>query len=196
MKRHGLVASRRACSSTGAGDAPGFTLIELLLVVFLLGITLSLAIPTFQDVTGARLRSAARMIAGAARYVHGESVATRGIYRLELDLEGGRYWVSKCVPDEDNRCEWARDSSTLAGVRQLPDGVVFQGVRTTQEDGALRTLGVAQVHFLPRGYVEPAVIHLGREHGDGAFTLVVSPIGGEVEILEGNVDLTLGRGMH
>ncbi len=196
MNGHGLVASRRAFPTAGAGDAPGFTLIELLLVVFLLGITLSLAIPTFQDVTGARLRSAARMIAGAARYVHGESVATRGIYRLELDLEGGRYWVSKCVPDESGRCEWARDTSGLSAVRRLPDGVVFQGARTTAEDGALRSLGVAQVHFLPRGYVEPAIIHLGREHGEGAYTLVVSPIGGEVQVLEGNLDLTLGRGMR
>ncbi|MBK7975768.1 MAG: prepilin-type N-terminal cleavage/methylation domain-containing protein [Deltaproteobacteria bacterium] len=179
-----------------ASRAGGFTLIELLVVVFLLAVTLALAIPTFQDVSGARLRSAARMIAGAARYVHGESVATRGIFRLELDLDASRYWVAKCVPDPDNRCEWERDSSGLSAIRSLPDGVIFQGVRTTQHDGALRTEGMAQIHFLPRGYVEPAVIHLGREHGEQAFTLVVSPIGGEVEILEGNQDRTLGRGMR
>lgn len=179
-----------------AHHADGFTLIELLVVVFLLALTLALAIPTFQDVTGARLRSAARMIAGAARYVHGESVATRGIFRLEMDLDASRYWVSKCVPDQDNRCEWERDSSGLSAVRTLPDGVIFQGVRTTQEDGALRTEGIAQVHFLPRGYVEPAIIHIGREYGEQSFTLVVSPIGGEVQILDGNQDLTLGRGMR
>jgi prepilin-type N-terminal cleavage/methylation domain-containing protein len=191
-----LTPLRHVSRSGPALDTRGFTLIELLVVIFLLGITLALAIPTFQDVTGARLRSAARMIAGAARYVHGESVATRGIYRLELDLEGARYWVAKCVPDQDNRCEWERDASGLSTVRFLPDGVIFQGVRTTQEDGALRTVGVAQIHFLPRGYVEPAIIHLGREHGDQAFTLVVSPIGGQVEILDGNQDLTLGRGLR
>lgn len=177
------------------GDS-GFTLIELLLVVFLIGLTLAMAIPTFQDVTGARLRSAARMITGAVRYVHGQSVATRGIYRLELDLDNGRYWVSRCIPDPSNQCEWSLDAAGLSGVRTLPEGVVFQGVRTTQEDGGLRGFGVAQVHFLPRGYVEPAVIHLGREHGTEAFTLVVMPMGGKVEVLDGNQDLTLGGEMH
>ncbi len=176
------------------GDA-GFTLIELLVVVFLVGITLAMAIPTFQDVTGARLRSASRMLAGAVRYVHGQAIATRNIYRLELDLDAGRYWVSKCVPDESRRCEWTNDTSGLSTPRPLPDGVVFRGVRTTQQDGSLQTVGTVQIHFLPRGYVEPAVIHLGRENGDGAFTLVVSPIGGKVEIVEGDPDLTLGHGM-
>ena len=170
----------------------GFTLLELLVVVSLLALTVTLVVPRFQDLTGERLRASTRMLAGSVRYVHAEAATTQQIYRIEIDLEESSFWVSRCVPSAPGQCEWAKDTASLSGKRILPDGVRFESVRTVRDE-LPRTTGVAHVHFLPRGYVEQAVILLEREHGDEAFTLLVLPIGGRVKILDGRHDLVEGR---
>lgn len=172
--------------------ARGFTLLELLIVIFLLGMTLAIIAPTFQEISGTRLRSATRTLAGTVRFVHGQASSTRSVYRLELDLDRGRFWVSRCVPVTDGTCEWEVDRSNLSRPRALPDGVRFVSARTVRDE-KLMTSGIAQIHFLPKGYVEQAEIHVASERGSAAFTLLVEPLGGRVRILDGIQDLDFSR---
>ena len=174
-----------------SGHERGFTLLELLIVIFLLGMTLAIVAPSFQEISGTRLRSATRTLAGTVRFVHGQASSTRAIYRLEMDLDRNRYWVSRCVPTQAGTCEWAIDQANLSRPRALPQGVRFVSARSSRDD-ELKTSGVAHIHFLPKGFVEQTQIHIANERSNDAFTLLVEALGGRVRVLEGiqNLDFT------
>ncbi len=68
---------------------------------------------------------------------------------------------------------------------RLPDGMRFRDVETGLE--GLVTDGRALTRFLPQGFATPTWVHL--EVGDGRqITVVVHPMLGRAEILEGRVE--------
>ncbi|WP_025323925.1 hypothetical protein [Deferrisoma camini] len=68
---------------------------------------------------------------------------------------------------------------------RLPEGVRFRDVQTALE-GTVSS-GRALTRFLPQGYATPTWIHL--EIGDDQeMTVVVHPLLGRAEILEGRVE--------
>jgi len=67
VPRNGSTGGRltqRSYARIAAAGAPGFTLLEIAVVIFIMGLVMSIALPYFGGLTGARLKSEARRLAG------------------------------------------------------------------------------------------------------------------------------------
>lgn len=159
----------------------GFTLIELAVVIVILGIMIGIVIPVLGEITDANLRRSARHLTGMIRFLHDEAQAKKNVYRLRFDVPNGRYWAEALTPLSDRAVEFKRVHSVLASEGSLSGQTTFKDVRVASHPDDPGIL------FTPDGWVEKAFIHL-RDGQDRLFTLVVNPLTGDTELLEGEVE--------
>jgi len=73
----------------------GFTLIELMVVLTILVLLAGLMAPSFvRQYHEAKLKSAARDVVGLMQYARSQAVVEGTTYRLNIDREGGRVWIT------------------------------------------------------------------------------------------------------
>lgn len=81
--------------------APGFTLIELLIVIFIISITLGLALPQFRKTfTDMKLHTTAQDMVSLIRFAQERSAVENIMVRLNLDGAEGRYWLTMAIKDQ------------------------------------------------------------------------------------------------
>jgi prepilin-type N-terminal cleavage/methylation domain-containing protein len=162
-------------------ESKGYTLIELTVVVFLIGVMLSLAIPRVQYALWSdNLKTATRRMIGTVKTLKNKAVRDRTVYRLYFNMEANRYWVESDAMTVDERAQARLDASGLpAGVRILD--VYRMGI-------GKKDIGDAVIHFTKKGYIEEAVIHLGAKDGR-AHTIVLSPFLGTVKTYDRYVEI-------
>src|SRR5689334_708835 len=76
----------------------GFTLLELSLVLFIIGLLVTVLLPRFGDFGSAQLESSTRRLAALVRYLNGEAAFTGQVYRIRYDLDEQTYAVQMLVP--------------------------------------------------------------------------------------------------
>lgn len=163
--------------------AGGFTLLELAVVLFIIGLLVTLAVPRLGEFGSARLDSTARRLAALARYLHGEAVFRSQLYRLHYDLDQHTYWVTVLTATQD-ATEFVVDASPLTQPVSLPPSVTFADV---QVSGTGRvSSGQVYTHFYPQGYTDPTLIHL-RDQYSRIVTVTIPPLTGEPKVEEGYV---------
>ena len=156
----------------------GFTLLELVVVLFLVALFATLAIPRLQVfVSHGDVNKAIRQIRGVVRYLTGMAASTRAHYRLNYDLGQGICWVSR----QNEQGEFTEEKEMLTRPLHLPPGVSFKDVSTPR---GVQKEGTAYTEFSPAGWVEGTLIHL---EGSYVLTLKLLPLTGEVEVYEGYV---------
>jgi prepilin-type N-terminal cleavage/methylation domain-containing protein len=158
----------------------GYTLIELAVVVLLIGLMLTFAVPRVRDtLLEDGLKTAARQLTGAVEELRYDAVREQVDYVLQLDLDKKEYWRYSVdmTPEKKNEMK-------ERAVR-FPDGIKITDVYHIGEEK--KSDGEAQVRFFKQGYTQPTVIHLLK--GERYFTLVINPFMAGVEVHEGYVDL-------
>jgi prepilin-type N-terminal cleavage/methylation domain-containing protein len=159
----------------------GFTLIELVVVIVILGVMITLVIPTFGEITGANLKRSTRHLTGMIRFLRDEAEAKKAVYRLRFDIRDGHYWAETLTVTSDRTAEFKRVPSGISTEGRLSGQTVFTGIRTGSHPDDPYIL------FTPDGWVEKSFIHL--RDGNGAdFTLIVRPLTGITELHEGDVE--------
>lgn len=120
----------------------GFTLIEIMLVVAIMAILATIAMPRMRaSFSQARLKRAARDVAGMMRFARNTAVLRELPCEVRFDPENGKYQLvlldeyGDRIDDADGRRyrnrKRAKENPELsmgddiAGVRRLPDGVYF-----------------------------------------------------------------------
>jgi prepilin-type N-terminal cleavage/methylation domain-containing protein len=168
--------------------ARGFTLLELALVMFIMGLMLSLVLPYLGGFRYAKLKSETRRLAGRASYLFDEASGQKVMLRLVFDIDHNGYWVARYDPYSihlsDKEPVFTQDKGPGAQPVLLPPDVrirdvTVEGVGTTNE-------GQAFCQFYPEGYVDATVVHLMDASGN-VMTLALIPLTGEVEIAAGDV---------
>jgi prepilin-type N-terminal cleavage/methylation domain-containing protein len=168
--------------------ARGFTLLELAIVMFIMGLMLSLVLPYLGGFRYAKLKSETRRLAGRASYLFDESSGQKVILRLVFDIDRDGYWVARYDPYSphpvDKEPVFTPDKGPGAQPVLLPPDirirdVTVEGVGTTNE-------GQAFCQFYPEGYVDATVVHLMDASGN-VMTLALNPLTGEVQIAAGDV---------
>ena len=71
----------------------GLSLLEILLAVFLVVIVVTMALPSFNRISGENLRSSTRKIIAVIKGTYDLSVFQNKIIRLVFDIEKNRYWI-------------------------------------------------------------------------------------------------------
>jgi type II secretory pathway pseudopilin PulG len=175
-----LIASARLVARSAS---PGFTLLELAVVVFPMGLMLTLALPYLGGFRQAALKSQARRLAGRATYMFDEATGHKLVLRLIFDMDNNGYAVAQLDPYAVKPV-FAPDRSMSGHPVMLPAAIRIRDV-TVEGTGTLNR-GTIATTFYPEGYVDATVVHLEDASGD-VMTLEISPLTGQVAILNGDV---------
>lgn len=165
-------------------SSPGFTLLELTVVLFIVGLLVTILVPRLSDLGSTRLEATAKRLAAVVRYLSGEAAIQNRTYRLNYDLDQQRYWITMLITAEDG-AEFIEDQSPLSRPVQLPPTIAFADVQAPGV-GRLST-GRVHTHFLPQGYVDPTLIHLRDQHSR-VVTVLIPALTGEARIYDGYID--------
>ncbi|MGA9720995.1 MAG: type II secretion system protein [Candidatus Binatus sp.] len=161
----------------------GFTLLELAVVIFIMGLMLSIAMPYLGGFRQAALKSQARRLAGRANYMFDEATGHKLVLRLIFDLDNNGYAAAKLDPYAVQPV-FAPDTSVSDHPVMMPPDIRIRDV-TVEGVGTLNR-GVISTNFYPEGYVDATVVHLDDASGD-VMTLEFSPLTGQVAIINGDV---------
>jgi prepilin-type N-terminal cleavage/methylation domain-containing protein len=156
---------------------PGFTLAEIAVVLLLLGILLSVALPRFEGVgESEKLKTAARRLAGMVVESHSEAATKSRPFFLCLDLDEQRAWLSTVRPGREG------ESGRQGGFYNLPRGVLLKDA-VHPGDGVVKE-GRTSFGYWPQGGNEPGALHLITDDGE-ELTVFLRPYMGRTEIQEG-----------
>jgi len=167
----------------------GLTLLELAVVIFLIGLTVTLAAPYFSGFRNSQIKNEVRRLAGRIAFVYDTAASHKLVMRMTFDLDGNRYFVSQLDPYAVMPIFAPASQGGTAPV-MLPQGVRLRDV-TVENQGTI-SRGTVSCQFYPEGYVDATIIHLDDEWGD-LFTLMVDPLTGRVAIARGEYDLASRR---
>ncbi|MBW1817302.1 MAG: hypothetical protein JRJ60_09085 [Deltaproteobacteria bacterium] len=155
----------------------GYTFIELCVVLVLAGLMVVLAVPRFNAALFTDdLKTSVRKLVATIKVLKNEAVRERVVYRLHLDMTSNRVWYDSELMD--------RDEAPERNAARLPEGIHILDVHCV--GGEKTAGGESVIHIDPKGYVQPAVIHVGSDRGE-VYTLVLTPFLEKIGILEGYV---------
>ncbi|MDR2548860.1 MAG: prepilin-type N-terminal cleavage/methylation domain-containing protein [Desulfobulbus sp.] len=163
-----------------AANRRGFTLVELLVVMVLMGVIASFAVPRIGGFIYAdRLKTTVRKLVGL---IHRSAQMARQdqMPYLLTYKPGERLFVA--APEEPARGE-KKDAAVGREERlTLADTVAVRDVWSWF--GGLQAGDTMGIRFNKNGYVEPTIIHLRQEDGQ-EMSVILTPFLGKVKVEEG-----------
>ncbi len=123
----------------------GFSLLELLVVLFIMGLSISLVAPAMiGGVDKLRLNTASRELSASLRYARSLAVSLGKKQAINIDIDTGGYWLNE---DKDN-------------MRYLPSDVHF---RSLTVQGQEVSTGTGAIVFYPNGNTSGGVISVAAD---------------------------------
>src|SRR5260370_5526767 len=186
-----LGTGRRAPRASGEGTrafssmlvSPGFTLLELAIVIFIMGLMLTLTMPYLGGFRRAQLRSQARRLAGRATYMFDQAAGHKLVLRLIFDIDINGYAVARLDP-YSIKPVFAPDHTPSSRPVQMPSAIRIRDV-TVEGIGTVNR-GAVTCHFYPHRYVDDTVVHLEDASGD-VMPLQFPPLPPPVPSIDGAV---------
>jgi prepilin-type N-terminal cleavage/methylation domain-containing protein len=173
-----MPTSTRAISSTSRHrPSRGFTLIELSLVLVIIGILLTLAVPRLGLIAESRLDGAAAKLATTLSYLHDEAALRGRVFRVRFDLDRESWTVHAQAPyaEGEIRDGFVSTWDPFAEPTQYEDGLDLRFVATAN---ARSSSGTADVYFLPEA--GPGGITVRLENDGRAVELELNAVTGRV----------------
>lgn len=192
----------------------GFTLIELMVVLAIVAVVISMAMPYLSN-RNTQTKGILRELVVLSKQLHTKAKLQGAVFRLVIEMQedsGGKrkaqaFWVErangKTVLRADEEGEAAirlqdkepkpdprgfeMDKSILKEPKQLPLGMTFEKIELTRLTSPI-THGRAFIHYMPQGLVDEAAIHIKGEN-NSAWTIAIHPLTGKAELIAKPLDL-------
>jgi general secretion pathway protein H len=158
----------------------GFTLVELAIVLFIISLTFSIALPLLGKVSDADLHAAGRRLAGTIKYVYNEAILEKTVYRLTYDLEHAVYRAER----QEAGGEWTDLPGKMGGEKTLPGSVSIARIAINGRGSF--TSGTISMQIYPVGWLDETVLYL--QDGKYKQTLRISALTGTTEFYDGHRD--------
>jgi len=151
----------------------GFTLIELIIVCSLMGLLLSLTIPTLRNnlVTN-QLDTSARKIIGTVKELRNMAVRDHKPYLLHFDLDSQNYWY-----EADGTVNPLNEEPET--ISEIPEGVTLRDVHAHSQ--GQQNSGRVTLWISSKGYMDQTVLHLSDDEGQ-VLSLFFSPFSGAARV--------------
>ncbi|MGW8195239.1 MAG: pilus assembly FimT family protein, partial [Desulforhopalus sp.] len=157
------LPARRLCpdESIDKWSRGGFTLVEMIIVCVLIGLMLSLTVPTMRNTIFADpLKSSTRKVIGLVNGVRELAAREQQAYLLHISEAENRLWYEKEIHDAASEEDTLQDNSEL----QLPDAVKISGLligggQTLQQDNSV-------IWISKHGFIQQTAIRLENDDGD------------------------------
>ncbi|MCW5205816.1 prepilin-type N-terminal cleavage/methylation domain-containing protein [Desulfobulbus sp. F5] len=166
-------------STAGSSEVSdqGFTLIELIVVMVLISLTASFAIPQIRSTLFTNeLTSAVRRFVGLVAETGQEARLKRSAVVLHYDDSQRLFTVAPAEENDANEKKYQE-------VR-LADSVQVTSIVAAHSESSTDL----NIRFDSRGYVDKTAVHFRHENGD-ELTVLLSPFLGVTRILDGHVSL-------
>ena len=146
-----------------------------------MALLIGLAVPSLPDIAGTRIHQNARKVSMLLQLARNRAVSLRRYYRLDVDLETNSISVSYFGPEGT----YIQDDQVRS--LELREGRITDVVSSSR--GKILE-GTGWVRISPRGFIEPALIHIQDEQ-ERVVTITPSPVSGRVRIEDGYTDLAM-----
>lgn len=157
----------------------GFTFIELIVVIVLLGLMFSFALPKMDGfLFSSDTDKASRWIVLNVSNLKSKSVKDQVRYALNVDVPANTFFISTDEMDEELLADARNNGFKLGNDVSLVD-VVFPFESPADEE-------MTNIFFYKKGYSDNAIIHIENESGE-KISFIIEPFLPGVEIKEGFV---------
>jgi hypothetical protein len=191
-------------------NSKGFSLIEVLVVLGIIVLMMTVALPTVSSYFQVSINSAARDLASRIKEAYNSAVITGRVYRIAYDIKENTYWVESGPPQvllntkdsaekEERRSkfqsllspkthpeQFSMDKTITRKRVGLPRGVSYEGILGPLNKEAL-TEGTAYSHFFPSGLSEQTVIYL-KDTSNHQASLVITSLLGTTDLYSRHVE--------
>lgn len=173
------MALRRNTFQSSCGGETGFTLMELIIVCTLVGLFLSISIPTLRNnLYVNQLETTARKIIGTVKELRNMAVRDHKAYLLHFDIGGNEFWY-----EPDGTINPFGDEPKT--VTTLPEEVRFSDVQTHFQ--GTNNSGIVTLWISKQGYMDQTVVHLSNDGGK-ILSLLFSPFSGSAKVYDEYVE--------
>ena len=146
----------------------GFTLIELIVVIFIISLATALIMPSFWGTDKTALKTEARHISSALRYIYGEAAGKKQTYLFNINLDD-KTWGFKSEKESRN--------FKMQGDMEIKDVVIPSHGEISR--------GEVIIEFGPMGPAEPVTLHLKK--GESEYTIIFNQLNGRAKIFDGYI---------
>lgn len=143
----------------------GFTFIELVVVIFILSLATVLIMPSFWETEKDAVKTEAKHLSSALRYIYDNAVGKKQIYSFNVNLDN-ESWGFKSKKE-------TRNFKTKGDV-EIRDIVVPSLGEVSN--------GEVTIEFGPMGPEEPIILHLRK--GKSEYTIILNHLDGRTKIFE------------
>jgi general secretion pathway protein H len=167
----------------------GFTLLELTLVIFLVGLILSLAMPRLGNfLFQTDLRSVARSLKSAVYTLRSKSISSNTYTILHVDLDNNLFYGTQgnLIREPDTTPE----STPVVSPIKLPEGIRF--LDASNINSPKKKFGTLSSIFNPKGVFEETVLHVA-DRDENVMTVIINAYTGSFMLYDEYVDVEYGR---
>lgn len=163
-----------ATGRPGASRRRGFTVTELMVVMVIMTLLASLAVPSFVgSLREERLRTGGRIVVSLVQLARSRAIGEAVYTRVDFDRERNTITLSRLADPRATRAEWVEMNDTLGRPRTMPTGISIRYVGTEQATGMRQALDAIECR--PDGSADAAYIVL-QGYENELLVIAVDPM--------------------